>query len=408
MSLFLRIYLSFLGGVAVLALAGAAAAVLAFHGGRDDDRGLLSRREEIAAAILPPSGDPAEIQALLRRLGAATGAEWSLTDARGDLIAASGPQEDRRRKPFLTALPDGSVLAVRLDGGVFGGGAPPGGPLAVLLLAAGGIALIARPLARRLTRRLERLRSGVEAWGAGDLSRRVPAEGQDEIAAVAASFNRAAAQVEALMASRRALLANASHELRSPLARLRMGMDLYEADPSPARRAEILRNLAELDDLVEEILLSSRLEHGAAEPFQPLDLLALVAEEAAREGLKAEGESVEVMGDARLLIRLTRNLILNAERHGAPPVAISVRRRGSFAELAVRDHGAGVPAGEGEKVFDPFHRPGGHGEAAGGWGLGLALVRQIAERHGGSVRHETPPGGGARFLVALPLAFAAG
>ena len=107
-------------------------------------------------------------------------------------------------------------------------------------------------------------------------------------------------------------------------------------------------------------------------------------------------------GDARLLTRLTRNLVVNALRHGRPPVEVSVRASGDRVVLSVRDHGDGLPAGEETRVFDAFYRPAGRSEAAGGWGLGLALVRQIAEHHGGKVRAEAADGGGARFVVELP------
>ena len=231
-----------------------------------------------------------------------------------------------------------------------------------------------------------------------------PVEGTDEVAAVAASFNRAAERIEGLVAAHRSLLANASHELRSPLARLRMASDLNEAAPSEARRREIARNLSELDELVEEILLASRLDHaGAIELSDDVDLLALAAEEGARHGVEVAGEAVTVKGDARLLSRLVRNLMQNALRHGAPPVSAEIRRLGDGAvELAVRDHGPGVAQAERERVFEPFYRPSGRGEQAGGWGLGLSLVRQIAQRHGASVRQETPAGGGARFVVTFP------
>src|SRR5690606_292040 len=167
-----------------------------------------------------------------------------------------------------------------------------------------------------------------------------------------ASFNRAAERMEGLVAAHRSLLANASHELRSPLARLRMASDLNEAAPSEARRREIARNLSELDELVEEILLASRLDHaGAIELSDDVDLLALAAEEGARHGVEVAGEAVTVKGDARLLSRLVRNLMQNALRHGAPPVSAEIRRLGDGAvELAVRDHGPGVAQAERERV----------------------------------------------------------
>ncbi|TIQ69604.1 MAG: HAMP domain-containing protein, partial [Mesorhizobium sp.] len=132
---------------------------------------------------------------------------------------------------------------------------------AYLVLIAGVIGLAAFPVVRHLTRRLEALRQGVDRWGEGALETRVAVNGKDEVAAVAASFNRAAAQIERLLAAHRSLLANASHELRSPLARLRMAIDLHADGQSGPVRDEIVRDLAELDALVEEILLASRLDH---------------------------------------------------------------------------------------------------------------------------------------------------
>ena len=109
-------------------------------------------------------------------------------------------------------------------------------------------------------------------------------------------------------------------------------------------------------------------------------------------------------GDPRLLTRLVRNLMQNALRHGAPPVTAEVARAGGTVELRIRDHGPGIPPGEGERVFEPFYRPAGRGETAGGWGLGLSLVRQIARHHKASVRIEAPADGGACFVVAFPKA----
>jgi signal transduction histidine kinase len=276
--------------------------------------------------------------------------------------------------------------------------------LLVLLLA---VAAGAWPVVRRLTRRLEALKRGVEAFGDGQLQQRVSEDGRDEVAALAASFNRAAARIEALLRSHQSLLANASHELRSPLARLKMAVAMLDEAPPAQRerlRGEIHANIGELDALVEEVLLASRLDAGAAEPaHEPVELLALAAEEGARFDAAVDGETVELRGSERLLRRALRNLLENARRYGGGEVALGVRRAGDRAELRVCDRGPGVPEAFRERIFEPFFRLPGHAEREGGIGLGLALVRQIARTHGGDVRCEPRPGGGSCFVLGLPV-----
>lgn len=287
---------------------------------------------------------------------------------------------------------------------------PPYNLLAMLILVATAVALGAYPIVRRLTKRLEALQQGVERWGEGDLARRLPEDGQDEVAFLAQRFNVAAARVQALLLSHKALLANASHELRSPLARIRMGLELMQGQPSSATLEEIARNIRELDQLIDEILLASRLDASPDDlgPLEPVDLVGLAAEECARTGAEFETApgvpSVVVPGLTRLLRRLLRNLLENARRHGAGTVSLTLRLQGAQAEIRVCDQGPGVPAALRERIFEPFFRLPGASEREGGVGLGLALVRSIAQRHGGSVHCEDQPGGGACFVLRLPLA----
>ena len=281
--------------------------------------------------------------------------------------------------------------------------------LAVLFLAVAGGAY---PVVRRLTRRLESLKSGVEQFGSGDLSFRVQDNGKDEVAALATSFNRAAEQIETLLRSHKSLLANASHELRSPLARLKMAFSMLD-DASPAQRArlgqEINTNIAELDALVEEVLLASRLEGGAQSlRLEPVDLLAIAAESAAQGGAELEVEEglgqLTLRGDDRLLRRALRNLLENARRYGGPVVELKVRRTGQDRiELQVCDRGPGVPEPMRERIFEAFFRLPGHAEVSGGVGLGLNLVKQIATAHQGTVRCDAREGGGSCFVITLPL-----
>ncbi|HEY0953709.1 MAG TPA: ATP-binding protein [Roseateles sp.] len=326
---------------------------------------------------------------------------------------ASAPQgPDGQGQPVAAPRPP------RADEGLWSGpwtvragapGAPQVSTLAiVLVLLFVGVAVGAYPVVRRLTRRLEALKRGVERFGAGQLHLRVDDGGRDEVAALAASFNQAAGRIETLLRSHQTLLANASHELRSPLARLKMAFAMLDEATPPQRERlarEIDVNIAELDALVEEVLLASRLEAGSGVgDTEVVELLALGAEEAARVDVAFEPETdtARVEGQERLLRRALRNLLENARRYGGPEVELGLRPVAGGYEFVVADRGPGVPADLRERIFEPFYRLPGHAEMAGGVGLGLSLVKQIAERHGGSVRCLARDGGGSRFVLFLP------
>ena len=282
---------------------------------------------------------------------------------------------------------------------------PTGATLFVTLgLLALAVGVGAYPVVRRLTTRLERLQAGVESLGAGNLSSRVPIEGRDEVARLAESFNRAAGRIEELVGAHKTLLANASHELRTPLTRIRMAVELLKTDADPRRKLDLERDIAELDALIEEILLASRLDAVTTlNVDEDVDLLALASEECARyDQAVLEGQPVAVRGDPRLLRRMIRNLLENAQRHGAPPVDVRVRDAGGGSvELTVCDHGPGIADAEREDAFRPFRRVGGP-EASTGAGLGLALVRQIARRHGGEARYLGRVQSKSCLVVSLP------
>ena len=282
------------------------------------------------------------------------------------------------------------------------------GLIVVLVILFIAVAAGAYPVVRRLTRRLEALKQGVEQFGAGQLHHRVEVNGHDEVAAVASSFNVAAARVEALVQSHRSLLANASHELRSPLARMKMAVSMLEG-ASPAQRGllkrEIDTNVAELDALVEEVLLASRLDAAPTpERNERVELLGMAAEEAARVDATVDGAPTSVIGEERLLRRALRNLLENARRYGGGDVEVVIQACAGRAEVRVCDRGPGVPPALRERIFESFFRMPGHAEQAGGVGLGLSLVKQIAQRHGGSVLCEARSGGGTCFVLSLPLA----
>jgi signal transduction histidine kinase len=280
------------------------------------------------------------------------------------------------------------------------------GLVVMLVVIALVVAAGAYPVVRRLTGRLERLQRSVEAWGGGQLATRVPVEGQDEVARLAVSFNDAAERIEALVAAQKSLLANASHELRSPLARIRMATELMAEQAAPAIASELRRNVAELDQLIEEVLLASRLEAVGADTRQleELDLTGILAEECARVGAELTAPVQTVMGEPRLLRRMVRNLLENAVRYGGgSAVEVRLVPDGDRAlRIDVCDRGPGIRESERERVFEPFYRVAGASEAAGGVGLGLSLVRQIARRHGGDAQCLPNEPDGCCFRVTLP------
>jgi two-component system, OmpR family, sensor kinase len=321
---------------------------------------------------------------------------------------------------FQVEMKDGTSLVVQLPPRRRAPGEPPpggrswwsrgpGGLLWMLGIVALAVAIGSYPIIRRLTLRLDDLRKGVERWGEGDLSVRIKESGSDELAFLAQRFNHAAERIETLLKSHKSLLANASHELRSPLARIRMGLELMEPQTSPAFQDEIRRNIAELDQLIDEILLASRLDAKETDvgTFEAVDLTGLAAEECARAGAELVPSDDErplvVQGVVKLLRRAVRNLLENARRYSDGPVTVQLTREGGDAVVRVRDRGPGVPPAERERIFEPFYRLAGASERFGGVGLGLALVRSITQRHHGSVHCEDHEGGGACFVLRIPL-----
>jgi signal transduction histidine kinase len=320
----------------------------------------------------------------------------------------SGRMRWRRGGPsWAFHLPDDRWIVVRIPldraGSPFSPRSRMTGLLFFLGFMAVAIAVFAYPVVRSLTKRIERLQAGVETLGAGNLSARVDIEGRDEVARLADSFNRAAARIEELIGAHRLLLANASHELRTPLSRLRLGLELYEQKNDPLIKAELARDIGELDHLIDEILLASRLDvTSTTQTREEIDLLALCAEECAHyDDATLDGEPIDVMGDPRLLRRLIRNLLENAAKHGKPPITVELRRDGRDAVLTVTDAGTGIPASEHAHIFMPFYRLGGDRK---GTGLGLALVRQIARLHGGDAVVAPTAEAASRFLVRIAAA----
>ncbi len=364
------------------------------------DRKILQVTAQLTFRALPPAtASRAEQARAITELGQEIGMALTLFDANKELIGAYG-KPSRRPPPDAAAnkwrrhglgpswrirLPDNRWITVRMEG--LGRPRPILGLLILLIGVTLAIGLGSYPFVKKLTGRLERLQKGVDRFGTGDLSTRVDVEGFDEIATLASSFNSAATTIERLVNSNRQLLANASHELRTPLARVRLGVEMLKEGGSPARRAALERDIAELDSLIDEILLMSRLDTGHRPALnETVDLLGLVAEEVAHyDAAILDGTPVELLGSTKLLRRLVRNLLDNATKHGRPPVDVKLQQSGDFAVLRVHDNGDGIANGQRENIFEPFTRGQGK-QNVPGYGLGLSLVRQIAEAHGGSAK----------------------
>ena len=407
--LYFRIYLHFL---VIIVAFGIVAAVLWLAHTHENER--LDRVEalgRLVAQSLPEDG--AELSTRLDELAvdfhvdlALYGPDLTLIESAGSRLPPppklgqqrSGWHRSDAEPVLMSRLPDGRWLSAHVPW--------RGHSNAIELLVAlvAFVAIGAYPLARAITGRLERLRTRVDALGAGDLGARVEVEGWDEVAALAASFNRAAARIESLVSVQRTLLASASHELRSPLARMRVAIELLAVNPRPELLERIERDVVELDNLIDELLLASRLQMAEdLDLAQPVDLLALIAEEGARVGAVVTGKAVSISGDRRLLRHLVRNLFENARRHGGG-AAIDASASGTpaGAMLWVLDCGPGVAERERDRIFDPFYRTAAVREKGMGVGLGLHLVKTIAELHGATAEFRPNVPTGSCFVVRFP------
>ncbi len=414
--LYVRLYLTFLG-IAILSLFVTATLARAFHSpGEQVARYLSSLARSLDCR--GPDGCVGYALEHLREEARELNLEIVVWNPEGQVVFASSPgvftspavHAHKHGPPGamrMIPLGNGNTLGVR-ERGHFG----PRGTLFLPLLLGLSVLLAAGlyPLSRSITRRIELLSEGARRWGEGDLGHRVAVKGHDEIAALATRFNQSVAAIEVLLAQERQMLASASHELRSPLARVRMALELLAEEANRERRDELSHraseDIAELDSLVEELLMAARTQPGVPRrPLTEVDLLDLVKAELGDAAVEVRGERLSLMCEPSMIKRLLRNLVANAHLHGGGVIAVEVKRDGKQALLAVEDDGPGVPEAERERIFAPFYRaPGPRPPGDSGLGLGLALVRQVARYHGGDVHHVGRQPQGSRFEVRLPMA----
>ncbi|CAL9586306.1 Adaptive-response sensory-kinase SasA [Streptomyces sp. enrichment culture] len=240
-----------------------------------------------------------------------------------------------------------------------------------------------------------------------DLARRVPEPAtHDEIARLARTTNETLAALEASVERQRRFVADASHELRSPIASLRTQLEVAAAHPELLDLDGAVEDTVRLQRLAADLLLLARLDAGERPADARVDLAALAREEAAgRTGVTVDAEPAEVTGSRGQLGRALANLLDNAGRHARERVTVTVRREGARAVLGVADDGEGVPEADRERIFERFVRlDAARSRDDGGAGLGLAIARDVAVRHGGTLTAGSAPTGGALFELRLPLA----
>ncbi|MBT2970900.1 MAG: hypothetical protein B6D72_03270 [gamma proteobacterium symbiont of Ctena orbiculata] len=430
MSLFLRIFLSF--WLASLLLALSFFLIQRHYGGEvvEQVAAVMQAQAETAAVLWREGGDKALHRWLHRQDGRH---RLMLVNEGGEslmrrplpphlkqlLPRAISPGVERIRPGHLMlaaelpeVAPKRFLLTVVDLGRLHGMPIWARGLLAILVFA-----LVSLLLARMLTRQVRPLRLAAQRMAEGDLSGRVELKGGDEISALGADFNLMAERLNDLLQSQRQLVRDVSHELRSPLARLRVALELAEREEDRNKAlGRIEQEADELERLVTELLSLARLESGQAGlERQRLHLDELVEKvvtdaefeaQAQQKGVAFSSEAVTLVGDAVLLRAAVENVVRNAIRHTpkGSEVRVSLTVDQGDCLIRVRDAGPGVEASQLELMFDPFTRTAEARErGSGGFGLGLAIARRAMRIHGGEASARNHPQGGLEVSLRLPM-----
>lgn len=385
----------------------------------------LARDGHFSASVYRWDGAPVAVDA--------ADAQPPLTEAERARVAARGHAErgECGRGPCTVAVaisPAGAPLGYLLLSPPRPPFGPPRGPspallpLATVLLALGVAALL---LGRSIARPLDRLARTARALGGGDLSTRTGLSRRDELGDVARAFDEMAERLVAVLRGQTELIANVAHELRTPLARIRVALDLAadgDAEVARSSLAEIGADLAELERLVSDVLASARMDlagnTAASGELQlhrvPLEIADLVGGSVDRLRGRFPERAVTVAlgpglpgveGDPVLLRRALDNLLDNARKYSPPDTSIQVRAAATPCGVAVEvvDRGEGIAAEDLERLFTPFFRADrSRNRATGGVGLGLALSRRIVRAHGGDLVARSGPGEGTTLTLTLP------
>jgi two-component system osmolarity sensor histidine kinase EnvZ len=279
---------------------------------------------------------------------------------------------------------------------------PPLAAIAVVALGTFLSLLTALFLVRRITVPLARAADAAGQVGAGELPEPLPETGPAELAELARRFNTMAAEVRALLDNRTTLLAGISHDLRTPMTRLQLNLEMLRDAPSAARIDRAVADLADMNKLIIGYLELARTTQ--AEGRTRFDLAQLLEEAAVDANLPWTGATPCMIEAGRLAVRqIVFNLIQNAQRYGGgKPIELILECADTLARVIVRDAGTGIPDDQLEKVFRPFYRlETSRSQATGGTGLGLAIVRQLAETNGLKVVLRNRPQGGLEAILEI-------
>jgi signal transduction histidine kinase len=431
--LFARIYLHFLGGLLVVAIAVSLLFAFTARGAFvQESSGRTSRH--VASLVGETFGDRPALARRVEQINKDLELDLVVRDLQGRVLAGAGaerptftPEQLAQVRTGLRMVqpdPEWSVASPVRDpktGAIIGtvettahrrarwrGLTRPATMLGLMVVMFAGAAAL---LARRISRPLERLTAAVRRLGTGDLAARAPLEQRtwwrrrppsrgDELAELTQAFNDMAERIERLIAGQKELMANVSHELRSPLTRIRVALELLPRnEEADARLHDVEADLDELERLIEDVLTTARLDATGLPPhpsrMDARQIMADLAERASRDPATAGrtvslggSGSVDCVADPALLRRAVWNLIENAAKYGAPPITLAAEREGSDVVLSVTDEGAGIPPEERERVLAPFYRLDKARTPEGpthGFGLGLTLAHRVAEVHGGRI-----------------------
>jgi signal transduction histidine kinase len=283
--------------------------------------------------------------------------------------------------------------------------------LVLSLLVMAGVVLTTQAVLRKLLRPLRVLNDGVTRLGEGELGVSVPRTTTDEFGTLTDAFNRMAGRVREMITARDQLLIDVSHELRSPLTRMKVALELM---PDEAQRARLSSEVAEMERMITGLLELERLRAGRGVNLSRQDIVPIVREVAAAFEDRSPGvqflangsQAISADVDAEQLRTVLRNLLENAVKYSRPDsrtIEVSVENHDDGPTVRVDDDGVGIPAEDAARIFEPFFRVDrSRSKESGGYGLGLSICKRVMEAHGGRIALESRNGRGATFVLVFP------